>query len=115
MSHLTNKQLASRLRGIGASQKLALLAFAEDGSCTEYLIDAAARLERLDRFRDWILGGMHEGEYVGQSPVELWEMSAPDCVECEGSGESGHVHHDGTRYSTKEPPCSVCGGSGKAS
>jgi hypothetical protein len=39
--------------------------------------------------------------------------SATDCAECEGSGESGHTSHDGTQYSTKEPPCGVCGGSGK--
>lgn len=56
MSRLTNRQLAARLRGIGASQELALMAFAEDGSCTEYLIDAAARLEVL-----------------GNSPVEAFE------------------------------------------
>lgn len=84
MSRLTDKQLAARLRGIGASQELALMAFAEDGSCTEYLIEAASRLE-----------------------------NAPDCAECEGSGESGQIASDGTQYSTKTPPCTSCGGSGK--
>lgn len=35
------------------------------------------------------------------------------CELCEGSGESGVNHHDGTQYSTKTPPCPDCGGSGK--
>lgn len=37
------------------------------------------------------------------------------CPECEGSGESGHAHTDGTQYSTGTPPCAVCGGTGRAS
>lgn len=36
-----------------------------------------------------------------------------ECQECEGSGESGQDAGDGTQYSTKEPPCHVCGGSGR--
>lgn len=35
------------------------------------------------------------------------------CELCEGSGESGVTHHDGTQYSTKTPPCPDCGGTGK--
>lgn len=34
------------------------------------------------------------------------------CESCEGSGESGVTHHDGTQYSIKTPPCAECGGSG---
>lgn len=39
-----------------------------------------SRLSRLERFRDLILGGMHNGEYVGQSPAELWDISAREEV-----------------------------------
>lgn len=35
------------------------------------------------------------------------------CDVCEGSGESGIAHADGTESSTSDPPCSACGGSGK--
>lgn len=37
-----------------------------------------SEIQRLRLFRDWVIGGMHEGEYVGQSPVELWELTATD-------------------------------------
>ncbi|MGH2510918.1 MAG: hypothetical protein ACRDFB_10570 [Rhabdochlamydiaceae bacterium] len=37
------------------------------------------------------------------------------CEECDGSGESGHTHTDGTQYSIADPPCPACGGSGKTS
>jgi hypothetical protein len=51
----------------------------------------------------------------------IWQIAAlalgsePEtaCELCEGSGESGVNHHDGTQYSTKTPPCPDCGGSGK--
>lgn len=33
---------------------------------------------------------------------------AGECAECEGSGESGHTHSDGTQYSTSDPPCPDC-------
>jgi hypothetical protein len=35
-----------------------------------------------------------------------------ECAKCEGSGESGVTHADGTQYSTKTPPCPACGGTG---
>lgn len=31
------------------------------------------RLDLLEQFHTLILGGMHDGEYVGQSPEEIWQ------------------------------------------
>lgn len=44
---LSNVQLATVLLAIGESQETALMSFTEDGSCVEYLREAATRIERI--------------------------------------------------------------------
>lgn len=41
------------------------------------------------------------------------EPQTIECAECEGSGEMGHTWHDGTQYSTSDPPCPLCFGAGR--
>ena len=44
VADISNHELAPILRGIGESQERAVATFAEDGSCIEYLTEAAKRL-----------------------------------------------------------------------
>jgi hypothetical protein len=56
-------------------------------------------------------GSLSSEAFVRQSRNEWGKETI--CELCEGSGESGVTHHDGTQYSTSTPPCPDCGGSGK--
>lgn len=60
-SKLSNEKLANVLRAIGKDQETAILSFTEDGSCLEYLIEAANRLMRPRRDPD----EAHDGGRLG--------------------------------------------------